>query len=101
MAGRRARRRRLVLVAPWKLVRAVVLLVALVALVGFATHKWIDRGGDARTVTAAPAATQTLPETTASASAAVPASATAAAPTATPATTADRKSTRLNSSHLR
>ena len=88
MAGRRARRRRLVLVAPWKLVRAVVLLVALVALVGFATHKWIDRGGDVRTVTAAPAATQTLPETTASASAAVSASATAAAPTATPAATA-------------
>jgi len=88
VAGRRARRRRLVLVAPWKLVRAVVLLVALVALVGFATHKWIDRGGDARTVTAAPAATQTLPETTASASAAVSASATAAAPTATPAATA-------------
>ena len=61
-----------------------MLLVVLVAIVGFATHKWIDRGGDARAVTAAPAATQTLPETAASASAL----ATAASPAATSTATA-------------
>ena len=82
MAGGRARRRRLVLVAPWKLARAVVLLVALVALVGFATHKWIDRGRNARAMASAPAATQPLPEATASAPA------TAASPAATPTATA-------------
>lgn len=67
-----------------------MLLVALVALVGFATHKWIDRGGNARAVTAAPAATQTPPEATApiSATASASAPATAAAPAATPAATA-------------
>lgn len=67
-----------------------MLLVALVALVGFATHKWIDRGGDVRAVTAAPAATQTPPEATApiSATASASALATAAGPAATPAATA-------------
>ena len=88
MAGGRARRRRLVLVAPWKLARAVVLLVALVALVGFATHKWIDRGRNARAMASAPAATQPLPEATASAPATVSAPATAASPAATPTATA-------------
>ena len=78
------RRRRLVLVAPWKLARAVVLLVVLVALVGFATHKWVDRGRDARAMATAPAAAQTLPETPASASAL----ATVASPAPTPTTTA-------------
>ena len=78
------RRRRLVLVAPWKLARAVVLLVVLVALVGFATHKWVDRGRDARAMATAPAAAQTLPETPASASAL----ATAASPAPTPTATA-------------
>ena len=80
------RRRRLVLVAPWKLARAVVLLVVLVALVGFATHKWVDRGRDARAMATAPAAAQTLPETPASASATASASAlaTAASPSPTP-----------------
>lgn len=87
MAGRRARRRRFVLVAPWKLARAVVLLVALVALVGFATHKWVDRGRDSRAMTTAPAATQTLPEVTASASTAASALATAASSAATPTAT--------------
>ncbi|WP_315216052.1 DUF3152 domain-containing protein [Actinomyces dentalis] len=84
------RRRRLVLVAPWKLARAVVLLVALVALVGFATHKWVDRGRDARAMATAPAAAQTLPETPASASATASASAlaTAASPAPTPTATA-------------
>ena len=90
MAGGRARRRRLVLVAPWKLARAVVLLVALVALVGFATHKWVDRDRDARAMATAPAAAQTLPETPASASATASASAlaTAASPAPTPTATA-------------
>ena len=90
MAGGRARRRRLVLVAPWKLARAVVLLVALVALVGFATHKWVDRGRDARAMATAPAAAQTLPETPASASATASASAlaTVASPAPTPTATA-------------
>ena len=90
MAGGRARRRRLVLVAPWKLARAVVLLVVLVALVGFATHKWVDRGRDARAMATAPAAAQTLPETPASASATASASAlaTVASPAPTPTTTA-------------
>ena len=78
------RRRRLVLVAPWKLARAVVLLVVLVALVGFATHKWVDRGRDARAMATAPAAAQTLPETPASASAL----ATVASPAPTPTATA-------------
>ena len=84
------RRRRLVLVAPWKLARAVVLLVVLVALVGFATHKWVDRGRDARAMATAPAAAQTLPETPASASATASASAlaTAASPAPTPTATA-------------
>ena len=84
------RRRRLVLVAPWKLARAVVLLVVLVALVGFATHKWVDRGRDARAMATAPAAAQTLPETPASASATASASAlaTVASPAPTPTTTA-------------
>ena len=84
------RRRRLVLVAPWKLARAVVLLVALVALVGFATHKWVDRGRDARAMATAPAAAQTLPETPASASATASASAlaTVASPAPTPTATA-------------
>jgi len=84
------RRRRLVLVAPWKLARAVVLLVALVALVGFATHKWVDRDRDARAMATAPAAAQTLPETPASASATASASAlaTAASPAPTPTATA-------------
>ena len=83
------RRRRLVLVAPWKLARAVVLLVVLVALVGFATHKWVDRGRDARAMATAPAAAQTLPETPASASATASASAlaTAASPAPTPTAT--------------
>lgn len=82
------RRRRLVLVAPWKLARAVVLLVVLVALVGFATHKWVDRGRDARAM--ATAAAQTLPETPASASATASASAlaTVASPAPTPTATA-------------
>ena len=88
VVGRRARRRRLVLVAPWKLARAVVLLVALVALVGFATHKWIDRGRNARAMASAPAATQTLPGATASASTTASAPATAASPAATPTATA-------------
>ena len=90
MAGGRARRRRLVLVAPWKLARAVVLLVALVALVGFATHKWVDRDRDARAMATAPAAAQTLPETPASASATASASAlaTVASPAPTPTATA-------------
>ena len=67
-----------------------MLLVALVALVGFATHKWIDRGGDARAMASAPAAAQTLPETPASASATASASAlaTAASPAPTPTATA-------------
>lgn len=84
------RRRRLVLVAPWKLARAVVLLVVLVALVGFATHKWVDRGRDARAMATAPAAAQTLPETPASASATASASAlaTVASPAPTPTATA-------------
>ena len=84
------RRRRLVLVAPWKLARAVVLLVVLVALVGFATHKWVDRGRDARAMATVPAAAQTLPETPASASATASASAlaTAASPAPTPTATA-------------
>ena len=84
------RRRRLVLVAPWKLARAVVLLVVLVALVGFATHKWVDRGRDARAMATAPAAAQTLPETPESASATASASAlaTAASPAPTPTATA-------------
>ena len=84
------RRRRLVLVAPWKLARAVVLLAVLVALVGFATHKWVDRGRDARAMATAPAAAQTLPETPASASATASASAlaTVASPAPTPTTTA-------------
>ena len=84
------RRRRLVLVAPWKLARAVVLLVVLVAIVGFATHKWVDRGRDARAMATAPAAAQTLPETPASASATASASAlaTVASPAPTPTATA-------------
>lgn len=84
------RRRRLVLVAPWKLARAVVLLVVLVALVGFATHKWVDRGRDARAMATAPATAQTLPETPASASATASASAlaTVASPAPTPTATA-------------
>ena len=77
------RRRRLVLVAPWKLARAVVLLVVLVALVGFATHKWVDRGRDARAMATAPAAAQTLPETPASASALATVASPAPTPTAT------------------
>ena len=67
-----------------------MLLVALVALVGFATHKWVDRDRDARAMATAPAAAQTLPETPASASATASASAlaTAASPAPTPTATA-------------
>ena len=66
-----------------------MLLVVLVALVGFATHKWVDRGRDARAMATAPAAAQTLPETPASASATASASAlaTAASPAPTPTAT--------------
>ena len=67
-----------------------MLLVVLVALVGFATHKWVDRGRDARAMATAPAAAQTLPETPASASATASASAlaTVASPAPTPTATA-------------
>ena len=45
MSGRGARRRRrLVLTEPWKLVRALVILVAVVALVGLGARMWAGRG---------------------------------------------------------
>ena len=50
--GGARRRRRLVLTEPWKLVRALVILVAVVALVGLGARMWAGRGAGDQAVPA-------------------------------------------------
>ena len=50
--GGARRRRRLVLTEPWKLIRALVILVAVVALVGLGARMWAGRGAGDQAVPA-------------------------------------------------